>query len=147
MFKLENSITKQQFFTSNPTSVYLQMIVAEASRDETDNRTSATMESKGGPDVAVAAACREVQREYWSCGICQVTTTSKITLKMHRQGKKHKATCEALKARNVKKFTFKCDICSVSCSGKYDLASHLRGKKHLAQVQVSKGMWSYIVGT
>jgi hypothetical protein len=45
-----------------------------------------------GPDVAVAAprelpdvhVFKEVQKE-WTCAICQVTTTSKITLNMHHK--------------------------------------------------------------
>jgi hypothetical protein len=82
------------------------MVQAEPSLDQTDNRTSATTEIKG-PAVAVAAArevpdihvSKEVQKE-WTCDICQLTTTSEKTMNIHLQGKKHKATYEALKAKN-----------------------------------------------
>jgi hypothetical protein len=130
--------------------MYLQIFVPERSPDPTDNRTSTTMEIEG-PDVAVAAprelpdvhVFKEVQKE-WTCAICQVTTSSKITLNMHRKGKKHKATVEALKARNAKKSRFKCNICNVNCPGQIDLTSHLRGKKHLEQLQVTNGKKSFI---
>ncbi|XP_059447581.1 uncharacterized protein LOC132178994 isoform X3 [Corylus avellana] len=90
-----------------------QIFVPERSLDPTDNRTSTTMEIEG-PDVAVAAprelpdihVFKEVQKE-WTCAICQVTTSSKITLNMHRKGKKHKATIEALKAKNQPNFGLK----------------------------------------
>ncbi|XP_059447737.1 uncharacterized protein LOC132179112 isoform X1 [Corylus avellana] len=90
-----------------------QIFVPERSLDPTDNRTSTTMEIEG-PDVAVAAprelpdihVFKEVQKE-WTCAICQVTTTSKITLNMHRKGKKHKATIEALKAKKQTNFGLK----------------------------------------
>jgi hypothetical protein len=89
------------------------MVVAEPSLDETDNRTSAAMEIKG-PDVAVAAArevpdihvAKEVQKE-WTCAICQVTTPTEKILNMHLQGKKHKASYEALKAKNQPNFGLK----------------------------------------
>lgn len=42
---------------------------------------------------------KEVQLE-WTCALCHVATSSLATLNKHLQGKKHKATCEALKAKN-----------------------------------------------
>jgi hypothetical protein len=82
------------------------MVLADPSLDETDNRTSATMEIKG--PVMVVAASREVPdisvskkvQKVWTCPICQVTTESEKTLNLHFQEMTHKATYEELKAKN-----------------------------------------------
>ncbi|KAH1236284.1 HVA22-like protein a [Glycine max] len=42
---------------------------------------------------------KEVQKE-WTCALCHVTTSSEKTLIDHLHGRKHKATCESLKAQN-----------------------------------------------
>ncbi|XP_062175968.1 uncharacterized protein LOC133881017 isoform X2 [Alnus glutinosa] len=83
-----------------------RMVLADPSLDETDNRTSATVEIKG--PVVVVAASREVPdipvskkvQKVWTCPICQVTTASEKTLNLHFQEMTHKATYEELKAKN-----------------------------------------------
>ncbi|OMO85284.1 Zinc finger, U1-type [Corchorus capsularis] len=43
---------------------------------------------------------KQVQKE-WTCALCQVTTTCEQNLKMHLEGRRHKAACEELiKAKN-----------------------------------------------
>ncbi|XP_004290400.1 PREDICTED: uncharacterized protein LOC101305618 [Fragaria vesca subsp. vesca] len=42
---------------------------------------------------------KQVQKE-WTCALCQVTTTCETNLNSHLQGRKHKASYDALKARN-----------------------------------------------
>ncbi|KAL6211442.1 hypothetical protein ACLB2K_016668 [Fragaria x ananassa] len=42
---------------------------------------------------------KQVQKE-WTCALCQVTTKCETTLNAHLQGRKHKASYDALKARN-----------------------------------------------
>jgi hypothetical protein len=82
------------------------MVLADPGLDETDNRTSATVEIKG--PVVVVAASREVPeipvskkvQKVWTCPICQVTTASEKTLNLHFQEMTHKATYEELKAKN-----------------------------------------------
>jgi hypothetical protein len=48
------------------------------------------------PDIPMP---KEVQKE-WTCDICELTVESDKVLNSHLQGKKHKATYEALKAKN-----------------------------------------------
>ncbi|XP_004504865.1 uncharacterized protein [Cicer arietinum] len=67
----------------------------------TQNASSAIAETKRivGRDTAGGELLtqKEVQKE-WTCALCLVTTTSAKTLNSHLNGKKHKATIEALKA-------------------------------------------------
>ncbi|XP_061359989.1 uncharacterized protein LOC133304036 isoform X2 [Gastrolobium bilobum] len=71
------------------------------------NASSTMMETKGiatgkdsaGGELLQSSTHKEVQKE-WTCAVCLVTTTSEKTLNFHLHGKKHRATCEALKAKN-----------------------------------------------
>lgn len=70
------------------------------------NTSSAIVETKGivgkdtaGGELPQSSAHKEVQKE-WTCAVCQVTTSSEKNLNSHLNGRKHKATCEALKAKN-----------------------------------------------
>ena len=87
-------------------SLHFQVVLTEPNLDQTENRTSATKEIK---ETAVAAAtARELPdismpkevRKKWTCDICQLTVLSEKNLNLHLQGKKHKATYEALKTKN-----------------------------------------------
>jgi len=70
------------------------------------NASSATVETKGtaksdksGEENLKSSTQREVQKE-WTCALCSVTTSSKITLNSHLNGRKHRDSCEAaLKAK------------------------------------------------
>lgn len=70
------------------------------------NASSATVETKGtaksdkaGEEYLKSSTQKEVQEE-WTCALCSVTTSSKITLNSHLNGRKHRASCEAaLKAK------------------------------------------------
>ncbi|KAL2343863.1 hypothetical protein Fmac_005148 [Flemingia macrophylla] len=53
----------------------------------------------GGVELPQSSTLKEMQKE-WTCALCHVTTTSEQTLNVHMQGKKHRATCAALKAKN-----------------------------------------------
>ncbi|KAK4271336.1 hypothetical protein QN277_020045 [Acacia crassicarpa] len=97
------------------------------------------------------SASENVQKE-WTCAICQLTMLSDANLNSHVQGKKHKATCEALNtktkatagtdkgnkastqvsaSKKVQKF-WTCEICRLTMPSEADLNSHLQGKKHKA---------------
>uniref|UniRef100_A0A2N9IEX3 C2H2-type domain-containing protein n=1 Tax=Fagus sylvatica TaxID=28930 RepID=A0A2N9IEX3_FAGSY len=83
-----------------------RVVPAEPNLEQTENTTSATKEIEG-PTVAVERTRelpdipmpKEVQKE-WTCDICELTVESDKVLNSHLQGKKHKATYEALKAKN-----------------------------------------------
>ncbi|XP_024636751.1 uncharacterized protein [Medicago truncatula] len=70
------------------------------------NASSATVETKGtaksdkaGEEYLKSSTQKELQEE-WPCALCSVTTSSKITLNSHLNGRKHRASCEAaLKAK------------------------------------------------
>jgi hypothetical protein len=87
-------------------SLHFQVVPAEPNLEQTENTTSATKEIEG-PTVAVERTRelpdipmpKEVQKE-WTCDICELTVESDKVLNSHLQGKKHKATYEALKAKN-----------------------------------------------
>ncbi|KAF3964047.1 hypothetical protein CMV_011622 [Castanea mollissima] len=67
---------------------------------KTENRTSATKEIKETarelPDIPMP---KEVRKK-WTCDICQLTVLCEKNLNLHLQGRKHKATYEALKTKN-----------------------------------------------
>ncbi|XP_047335806.1 uncharacterized protein LOC124939370 [Impatiens glandulifera] len=65
-------------------------------------------------------------KEVYSCGLCQVKTSSEMTLKSHFQGMKHKvALTEVFK---LEKKELSCSLCNVWCSSKASIQAHLRGK-------------------
>ncbi|KAK7363054.1 hypothetical protein VNO77_05183 [Canavalia gladiata] len=70
------------------------------------NTSSATVKMEGiagkgtaGGEVPQSSTPKEVQKE-WTCALCQVTTKSEQTLNSHLHGRRHKASCEALKAKS-----------------------------------------------
>ncbi|KAL4615174.1 hypothetical protein ACB092_07G105500 [Castanea dentata] len=67
---------------------------------KSENRTSATKEIKETarelPDIPMP---KEVRKK-WTCDICQLTVLCEKNLNLHLQGRKHKATYEALKTKN-----------------------------------------------
>ncbi|KAJ7968326.1 HVA22-like protein [Quillaja saponaria] len=81
----------------------------EANLAQNENLTSSKIRSneKAGKDAACTehpdiSASKNVQKE-WTCAICQVKTTSEMTLNCHLQGRIHRVNCEALKAKNLRK--------------------------------------------
>ncbi|XP_027346818.1 uncharacterized protein LOC113858381 isoform X2 [Abrus precatorius] len=64
------------------------------------NSSSAMVEGTAGGQLPQSSTSKkEVQKE-WACALCQITVTSEKTLDSHVHGKKHRASCEALKAKN-----------------------------------------------
>ncbi|KAF6149144.1 hypothetical protein GIB67_026000 [Kingdonia uniflora] len=114
------------------------------------------------PPCPDSLALATTQRE-WTCALCQVSTSSEVSLKGHLRGKKHlekeaeiKANTMAAKrkgghvskskqtdqpigaSKNVgskKQASLWCHNCNVSCSGPDAMINHLSGKKHLAKLQ------------
>ncbi|TYG80838.1 hypothetical protein ES288_D02G248300v1 [Gossypium darwinii] len=81
---------------------------------QTVNNTTVTLsETVGevGPDLPKISSDKQVQKE-WTCAMCQVTTTSKKTLKSHLRGRKHKN--KLMQANNQ------------PCKGKAGLASKVK---------------------
>ncbi|TKY59435.1 HVA22 protein a [Spatholobus suberectus] len=131
------------------------------------NASPVIVETKGivgkdtaGGELPQSSTHKEVQKE-WTCALCHVTTTSEKTLNIHLHGRKHRATCEALKAKNqpvpqkvksdqskeelkqkkpyepafTKHSKIRCEVCNVYCPNEIALASHKYGKKHLAKIK------------
>ncbi|XP_075632907.1 uncharacterized protein LOC142605337 isoform X1 [Castanea sativa] len=77
-----------------------KVVLTEPNLDQTENRTSATKEIKETarelPDIPMP---KEVRKK-WTCDICQLTVLCEKNLNLHLQGRKHKATYEALKTKN-----------------------------------------------
>ncbi|XP_020222390.1 uncharacterized protein LOC109804888 isoform X1 [Cajanus cajan] len=70
------------------------------------NASPAMVETKGivgketaGVELPQSSTHKEMQKE-WTCALCHVTTSSEKTLNEHMHGRKHRATCEALKVKN-----------------------------------------------
>ncbi|KAJ6820452.1 putative receptor-like serine/threonine-protein kinase [Iris pallida] len=81
---------------------------------------------------------RNLQPSTW-CNVCKLNCESTISLKQHRQGKKHKA--KMMEVYEGKKIVVNepqmlwCKECNVPCIDANSLSQHRAGKKHAAKVQ------------
>jgi hypothetical protein len=87
----------------------------------------------------------------WTCALCHVNTSSKLSFKEHCSGQKHLsivvdrewtegtaglkkiATSEIY--HGMQNNIWNCSICQVKCSGELDLKNHLKGRRHQEDVE------------
>ena len=62
------------------------------------------------------------------CKLCNVQSSSKVDLNIHRAGKKHKEN---------KLSQFDCDLCNVKCTSQISLNAHRAGKKHKINMKMT----------
>ncbi|KAL4615175.1 hypothetical protein ACB092_07G105500 [Castanea dentata] len=96
LFKRDNFLAQAERYINKNGPEALEELIAAKS----ENRTSATKEIKETarelPDIPMP---KEVRKK-WTCDICQLTVLCEKNLNLHLQGRKHKATYEALKTKN-----------------------------------------------
>ncbi|KAL6596054.1 hypothetical protein ACP70R_047418 [Stipagrostis hirtigluma subsp. patula] len=112
--------------------------------------------------AAESYRCRQHNPNAWTCSICQVKCSSKLDLKSHLKGRRHRESVavlcrenEELEGKsglpeaelNEKKASlladknqrlasrWNCSICKANCTSESDLESHLQGRRHLQNVK------------
>lgn len=80
------------------------------------------------------------------CSICDVETTSEVTLEAHKAGNKHikkaggqPAPTGGQKEKNPAVSYKSCDVCGVDCPGESQWQAHLSSKKHINRAENGVG--------
>lgn len=75
----------------------------------------------------------------FNCSVCNLQTSSQITLTAHLAGKSHQKTLnKGAKPSSGEGSTsgcFKCELCTVECTGEASWQAHLESKKHNSRKQ------------
>ncbi|KAI9121705.1 hypothetical protein K1719_008738 [Acacia pycnantha] len=131
---------------------HLQGRKHKAACEALNTKTKGTPVKDTGSGASPQVSASQNEQKTWTCEICQLTILSFADLNSHLQGRKHKASCEALSANTKgtvvadtgseafpqvsgsknEQTKWTCDICQMSKLSEANFKSHLQGKKHKA---------------